>query len=122
MQSASLDMAELLKSLANRDGWASFDETRVRELQERGERVEHEQRLAEAKVVAVALTSPDGQRFLQWLLSKSMMAPLRSHETDAAGEQFLILAAQRQGKALLVQEILTLLAIARGQNPDEVAR
>lgn len=122
MVSPGLDMAGLLKSLTAGEGWAGLDENRIRELQERGERIEHEQRMAEAKVVAAALSSSDGQRFLEWLLSKSMMAPLRSHETEAPAAEFAILAAQRQGKCLLVQEILTLLAIARGKNADEVAR
>lgn len=122
MQSGAMDISGLLKQLSSGEGWDTLDESKVRARQQRDELIDNERRMAEARIVSSALSTSDGQRFLEWLLAKSMMAPLRSYEIDAPAEQFTILAAQRQGKALLVQEVLSLLAFARGQTNDEVTQ
>lgn len=110
----TLDMAELLIKLAQGDGWAGLDEETVHKTNAAESRKAREAQMREARIVASAFETPDGQRLLAWLMGKTLAAPVRSFEMDSA--EFVVSNARRQGRNLLMQEILTLLAVARGDD------
>jgi hypothetical protein len=74
---------------------------------------------AEASVVGAALASPEGRRFLHWLIRKTLLRPPAEQELAAASaEQYAIAKARREGQNGVAFMILHALEVAQAGIPN----
>lgn len=74
---------------------------------------------AEAKIVQDALGTPEGRRFLDWLIGKTLLrGPNEAQLTATTAEAHSIANARREGQNQLVATIIDALKFARGETKE----
>ena len=95
-------MQKLLEAAMGGDGWGGIDNAGAfaKQLNERQAAEDEERRRREAAIVQAALGTPEGQRFLVWLLGKTLGRPPGDAEIAQAttAEAYAIAKARREGQ------------------------
>jgi hypothetical protein len=105
-------LQEQLEQILKTPGWASLENLTGKAAGDQGRLMEEAR--AEASLVAAALTTPEGQKFLAWLLQKTLLRPPAEQElTAATAEVYAIAKARREGQNGVAFMILHALDVAR---------
>ena len=73
---------------------------------------------AEARPIAAALSTPEGQYLFNWLIKKTLFRSPSELETAAmSAEHYAILKAKREGQNSIIFMLLHVLQVANGQQP-----
>ena len=114
----SLITEDLIEQALATQGWGAFTDLTKKAAGDT-KRLMDEAR-AEASVVAAALGTPEGRRFLHWLMQKTLLRPPAEQEfTAASAEQYAIAKARREGQNGVAFMILHALDTAQmGLSPN----
>jgi hypothetical protein len=109
----SIITEELIEQALATPGWAAFEDLTKKAAGD-AKRLMDEAR-TEANIVGAALATPEGRRFLHWLIRKTLARPPAEQEMAAASsaEAYSIAKARREGQDLIVFMILHALEVAR---------
>lgn len=107
----------LLDAIENGGGWDGLD-IDPKQLRESFEQ-QNEQVMAEARIVADAIATPEGRLFLEWLARRTIYAPPApiSGKEDAAVAGLRM--ARKEGGDRVFFMILEALQVAEGMPPGE---
>jgi hypothetical protein len=105
-------LQEQIEQILKTPGWGAFENLSDKAAGDQA-RLMDEARV-EANLVAAALTTPEGQRFVAWLLQKTLLRPPAEQElTAATAEAYAIANARREGQNGVTFMILHALDVAR---------
>ena len=106
-------LQEMLEQVMQTPGWGAFENLSGKAAGDHKRLMD--EATEEAAVVQAALSGPEGQRFLAWLMRKTLLRPPGDQELGAAtAEAYAIAKARREGQNGLVFMILQALEVARG--------
>lgn len=105
---------EMIEKAMKTPGWGAFEDLTKKAAGDQARLMDAAK--AEAAMVHSALSTQQGQKFLQWLVEKTLMRPPADQELSAAtAEQYAIAKARREGQNGVVFMILHALDVAREQ-------
>jgi hypothetical protein len=105
-------MQEMIEQVLKSPGWGAFEDLSAKSAGDTARLMDAAKQ--EAGLVAAALATPEGEKFLSWLIGKTLMRPPAEGELGAAtAEAYAIAKARREGQNGLVFMILHALEVAR---------
>jgi hypothetical protein len=98
--------------MAGTNGWGAFEDLAKKTAGDQARLMEEAK--AEAGLVAAALSTPEGEKFVHWLIRKTLFRPPAEQElTAASAEVYAIAKARREGQNGVTFMILHALDVAR---------
>ena len=109
---------ELIEQAFKTPGWGAFEDLTKKAAGDTKRLMDAAR--DEASVVAAALDTPEGRKFLNWLIQKTLLRPPAEQELAAASaEQYAIAKARREGQNGVAFMILHALDTAQmGLSPN----
>lgn len=105
-------MREMLETVLKTSGWGAFEELTSKAAGDQARLMDAAR--AEAHVVSAALSTPEGQKFLHWLIQKTLLRPPAEQELAApTTDAYAIAKARREGQNGVAFMILHALDVAR---------
>lgn len=105
----------LIEQALQSQGWAAFEGLGERAAADK--KRQDEQERTEAAIVHAALSTPEGEKFVLWLMQKTLLRSPGDAELGArTAEAYAIAKARREGQNQIVFTILTALEKARDGN------
>jgi hypothetical protein len=105
-------MQTMMEQLLKTPGWGSLEDLQSKAAGDQAKLMDEAR--AEAALVHAALSTDEGQRFLAWLLQKTLLRPPAEQEMAAISvEAYAIAKARREGQNGIAFMILHALDVAR---------
>ena len=107
-------LRQMIEQVLQTPGWGAFEDLTGKAAGDQARLMDDAR--SEAEIVGAALSTPEGQKFLHWLISKTLGRPPAEAELAAANsaEAYAIAKAKREGQNGVIFMIFHALDVARG--------
>ena len=106
-------LRQMIEQVLQTPGWGAFEDLTGKAAGDQARLMDDAR--SEAEIVGAALSTPEGQKFLHWLIGKTLMRPPAEAELAAnSAEVYAIAKARREGQNGVTFMILHALDVARG--------